>query len=214
MSPAPTRDDLRVLYEESVQFADEHYTSPEQVAKILDYYGNAVRTLRLLSGSGARVLEVGAGYAWVSRASKDADPTCFTVAQDVSSECMESCNWVDKYHVGTLRDMPVHDPFDLASMTHVIEHLVDPRAMLADIANRLRRGGKLFVTAPHRPTGWKPRHGIDAWKNYSYLHVPAHVTYFSRKWFERVAPRYGLHITHWDARHEDGQAFELVLQKT
>ncbi|MEZ5460606.1 methyltransferase domain-containing protein [Dokdonella sp.] len=213
LSPAPTDDDLRVLYEESVQFADDHYTSEEQVERILDYYRGAVRHRRLLPGSQARVLEVGAGYAWVSRASKDSDSSCHTVAQDVSGECAEKCDWVDQYHVGSLDTLPTDEKFDLASMTHVIEHLVDPEAMLGAISRRLKPGGKLFVTAPYRPTGWKPNMGIDAWKNYSYLHVPAHVTYFSRKWFDQVAPRHGMQVVHWDARHEDGQAFELVLQR-
>jgi 2-polyprenyl-3-methyl-5-hydroxy-6-metoxy-1,4-benzoquinol methylase len=121
---------------------------------------------------------------------------------------------VDKYHVGTLEDMPAQELFDLASMTHVIEHLVEPGAMLETISQKLKPGGKLFVTAPYRPVGWKPKHGIDAWKAYSYLHVPAHVTYFSRKWFAQAAPRCGLSLVHWDARHENGQAFELVLERT
>lgn len=213
LDPAPTSADLHVLYEESVQFSDDHYTSPEQVAKILDYYGHAVRTLRLLPDVNARVLEVGAGFAWVSRASKEAAPTCTTVAQDVSAECVELCSWVDQYHVGTLDELPTSEAFDLASMTHVIEHLVDPSAMLGMISARLKPGGKLFVTAPHRPIGWKANDGIDAWKSYSYLHVPAHVTYFSGKWFEQVAPRHGMSIIHWEASHENGQAFELVLQR-
>ena len=213
LDPAPDTDDLRVLYEESVQFADDHYTSPEQVARILEYYGSAIRNLGLLPDRNARVLEIGAGFAWVSRASKDASPSCKTVAQDVSAECAERCSWVDRYHVGSLEEMPQMEPFDLASMTHVIEHLVEPEAMLRSVSQRLKPAGKLFVTAPYRPTGWKPGKGIEPWKSYSYLHVPAHVTYFSRQWFTRVAPRHGMRVVHWDARHEDGQAFELVLQR-
>jgi hypothetical protein len=98
-------------------------------------------------------------------------------------------------------------------MTHVIEHLVDPQAMLADVAARLGKGGRLFVTAPFRPTGWRPGDGLAPWLTYSYLHVPAHVTYFSREWFDQIAPRHGLEVVHWDASHEEGQAFELVLRK-
>ena len=86
--------------------------------------------------------------------------------------------------------------------------------LLGEIASRLVPGGKLFVTAPYRPRGWRPGQGLDAWTSYSYLHVPAHVTYFSKKWFEQVAPRHGLRVVHWDASHEDGQAFELVLQRS
>ncbi len=213
LDPAPTSEDLRTLYEVSVQFADDHYTSPDQVARILEYYTHAVRNLGLLDGRGSRVLEIGAGYSWVSRACKSIDPTTRTIAQDVSAECANRCEWVDSYHVGTVEDLAEAEPFKLASMTHVIEHLVDPRQMLATVAQLLERGGKLFVTAPHRPVKWKPSDGIERWRDYSYLHVPAHVTYFSRRWFEQVAPELGLRVAHWDARHEDGQAFELVLER-
>ena len=214
LDPAPTADDLRALYEDSVQFSDPHYTDPERIKAILDYYGNAVRGLGLLPPPGGRVLEIGAGLAWVSRACKDLESRVTTVAQDVSAECASACDWVDHYHVGTLATLKEHEAFHLASMTHVIEHLVDPAAMLGEIASRLAPGGKLFVTAPYRPSHWRPNDGAEAWRKYSYLHVPAHVTYFSRRWFNHVAPRHGLRVAHWDATHEDGQAFELVLVKS
>lgn len=213
LDPAPTAQDLRVLYEESAQFTDDHYTAPEQVARILHYYTHAVRGLGLLSGTDTRVLEIGAGYAWVSRACKEIDASSVTFAQDVSKECSERCDWVDRYHIGTLDGMPPCEPFDLASMTHVIEHLVDPAAMLSAISARLKPGGKLFVTAPHRPIGWKSSDEITPWRDYSYLHVPAHVTYFSRTWFDQIAPVHGMQVTHWNAEHEEGQAFELVLER-
>lgn len=214
LDPSPTPDDLRVLYEESTQFSDAHYTEPERVADILRYYDHAVRQLGLLPASpSSRVLEIGAGLAWVSRVCKEIDPTVVTVAQDVSTECAERCIWVNQYHVGPLATLEADEPFQLASMTHVIEHLVDPAAMLGAIAARLAHGGKLFVTAPYRPSGWKARHGITPWREYTYLHVPAHVTYLSLKWFEFHAPNHGLVVQHWDASHEDGQAFELVLWK-
>jgi SAM-dependent methyltransferase len=214
LDPAPTPHDLHVLYEEAEQFTDAHYTDPERVAKILEYYGDAVRRLNLLPAAGERMLEVGAGLAWVARACKNLESGVVTVAQDVSAECASTCEWVDHYHVGPLSELPRGETFRLASMTHVIEHLVEPAAMLDEIAARLARGGKLFVTAPFRPSGWNPDDGFEKWRDYSYLHVPAHVTYFSRLWFEREAPRHGLRVAHWDASHEDGQAFELVLEKT
>lgn len=218
LDPAPTDHDLRVMYEESEQFSDIHYTEPARVAKILEYYTEAVKRLELLPPAGGRVLEVGAGLAWVSRACKqiaaEMDLVTTTVAQDVSAECAGACIWVDRYHVGSLSTLPANADFALASMTHVIEHLVEPDAMLAEVARRLAPGGKLFVTAPYRPSGWHARDGIAAWMNYSYLHVPAHVTYFSHEWFLDRGPKHGLEILHWDASHEEGQAFELVAQKS
>ncbi|MEO7064612.1 MAG: class I SAM-dependent methyltransferase [Dokdonella sp.] len=214
LHPLPTAGDLHVLYEESEQFSDPHYTDPDQVARILDYYSGAVRALGLLPAPGQRILEIGAGLAWVSRACKMLEPQVVTVAQDVSAECATTCAWVDSYHVGALATLGDHDRFQLASMTHVIEHLADPAAMLDEVAGRLAPGGKLFVTAPFRPVGWQPNDGIAPWRDYSYLHVPAHITYFSRQWFEREAPRHALEVAHWNATHEDGQAFELVLAKS
>ena len=198
---------------ESVQFADDHYTSPERVEKMLDYYGGALRSHRLLPGNYSRVLEIGAGFAWVSRAAKDIDPTSVTVAQDLSAECATLCDWVDNYHVCPLDRMPPENSFDLISMTHVIEHLVDPKAILELLCPQLKKQGKLFITAPYRPKGWSPKQGIAPWKEYSYLHVPAHVTYFSLKWFKNLAPHLGMRVLHWDATHDDEQAFELVLER-
>lgn len=212
LDPLPTDADLRLLYVESAQFTDAHYTDAAQIEKILEYYASEVRAHDLLP-PGGRVLEIGAGLAWVSRACKSLDPTALTVAQDVSAECARICPWVDRYFVGELDALPERAPYDLISLTHVIEHLADPASMLDGIARLLAPGGKAFITAPFRPTGWNVSQGIAPWLEYSYLHVPAHITYFSRRWFEREASSRSLAILHWDATHEDGQAFALVLGK-
>lgn len=213
LDPMPTTEDLHRLYQESTQFDDPHYEDPVRIEQVLDYMSQAVRRLGLLPRTGGRVLEVGAGLAWMSRVCKRLRPEMTTVAQDVSAEAAARCSWVDRYHVGMLATLDDKEPFDLASMTHVIEHLADPSAMLGEIAARLKVGGNLFVTAPYRPTGWRASAGDAGWRDYSYLHVPAHITYFSRAWFERMAPPHGLFVSQWNARHEDGQAFELVLTR-
>jgi len=211
LEPAPTATDLRTLYQESDQFDGDHYTSDERVAAILGYCNDAIDRLGLLPPPSGRMLEIGAGFAWLSRACKGRDASITTIGQDVSAEVAERCPWVDRYHVGDFSTLDDTGPFQLASMTHVVEHLVDPAAMLGAISARLSKGGKLFITAPFRPTGWRPSHGIQGWREYSYLHVPAHITYFSRRWFERTAPMHAMKVAHWNADHEDGQAFELVL---
>jgi SAM-dependent methyltransferase len=213
LDPLPKASDLKLLYEDSVQFSSDHYTDPEQVRKILDYYGSELTSLRLLGDGPSRLLEIGAGLAWVSRAAKSQNPKVHTVAQDVSGECANACPWVDNYFVGALDALPDRAPYDLISLTHVIEHLADPSAILKDIAALIARGGNVFITAPFRPTGWTAESGIDAWRAYSYLHVPAHITYFSKRWFEQQVAPLGLEIAHWNASHEEGQAFAVVLHK-
>lgn len=212
LEPAPTDADLRAMYQDAVQFSDETYSSAERIEAMLRYYGQCLDQLGMMPADGGASLEVGAGRAWVSRAIKARNPGVLTVAQDVTSECASECPWVDRYVVGTVGELDRARPFQLISLTHVIEHLVDPQAMLRDLASRLAPGGRIFVTAPFRPSGWHAGDGIAKWRDYSYLHVPAHVSYLSRAWFELAAESAGLVLVHWDAGHEDGQAFEAVLQ--
>lgn len=211
LDPIPSPEDLRTLYQRSVQFADAHYTDPAQVARMLDYYGSCLDHLGLMPGDGEAMLEVGAGWAWVARAVRERSATVRTWAQDVTDECAARCPWVDHYVVGTLDAVPRDAAFKLISLTHVIEHLPDPAAVVADLAGRLAPGGRIFITAPHRPEGWRRGGGIEAWRGWSYLHVPAHIAYLSRSWFEQVARRHALTLARWDPSHENGQAFEAVL---
>jgi SAM-dependent methyltransferase len=211
LRPTPTEADLRTMYQESVQFGDEHYTAPEQVERMLAYYGHCLDDYSLLPPPGGRSLEVGAGFAWVSRACKLRISNIETVAQDVSSECAEKCDWVDRYHVGPVTSLSPEPLFDLISLTHVIEHLVDPAQMLQLLAVRLSPGGRIFITAPYRPAGWTPEQGLAPWLEYSYLHVPAHISYLSEQWFLRVAESTGLTLIRWDATQDEGQAFEVIL---
>jgi 2-polyprenyl-3-methyl-5-hydroxy-6-metoxy-1,4-benzoquinol methylase len=213
LDPFPTREDMRVLYEGSVQFTDGVYTEADHATQILGNYAGRLQRLGLFPRPGEKLLEVGAGLAWVSRACKLHDPGIVTVAQDVSGECAAQCPWVDDYRVGPVQALPAGESYRLISLTHVIEHLLDPGAMLAELAARLLPGGHLYIAAPFRPPLWRSEDGIRPWLSYSYLHVPAHVSYLSKRWFIQASQRAGLRLLRWDPSHDGHQAFEVVLQK-
>ncbi|MBL38473.1 MAG: hypothetical protein CMP07_08695 [Xanthomonadales bacterium] len=211
LDPLPTEADLDILYRQTEQFSDDLYTDDSRISSMLEYYGHCLENLGLMPAGGEASLEVGAGFAWVSRAIKMRDESVVTIAQDVTDECSEKCAWVDRYHVGLLDTLDPGQKFRLISLTHVIEHLRHPAAMLVELAEKLSPEGRILVTAPHRPIGWQPGGDVQTWLDYSYLHVPAHIAYLSREWFDITAARAGLKVVHWDAGHEDGQAFEAVL---
>ena len=211
--PKPSPADITLLYKGSEQFTESCYTGPAQVARTLDNYRRRLQEHGLFPASGEALLEVGAGLAWLSRVCKTQDPGIVTVAQDLSGECVAQCPWVDRYHVGPLESMQPGTLFRLISMTHVIEHLLDPADMLAELAARLCEGGRIFITAPYRPPLWKRADGIGPWLTYSYLHVPAHVSYLSKRWFETACRDHGLRLLRWDPSHDGHQAFEVVLEK-
>jgi 2-polyprenyl-3-methyl-5-hydroxy-6-metoxy-1,4-benzoquinol methylase len=161
------------------------------------------------------VLEVGAGLAWMCRAAKSVSPKNVTVAQDISPEAIHKCPWVDSYILGDIFDTTIEQraPYDVISLTHVIEHLVDPLAVIRRCKSLLRRRGVIFITAPHRPIGWTDKTSdIALWEKYSYNHVPAHIQYFSKKSMRKLSEMAACTLHYWSHKPEEGQAFEAWLR--
>ncbi len=219
ISPEPSATDLRTIYVESGQFDDPAYTDPARVALIIEYMDGCFRGVVERSGHRANdavaVLEVGAGLAWMCRAAKAVNPDNVTVALDISPEAVHKCPWVDFYILGDILDtrMDERAPYDVISLTHVIEHLVDPVEVIRRCKSLLRQHGVIFVTAPHRPIGWRDSETeIAVWEKYSYNHVPAHIQYFSKKSMRKLAEKAGCTLDHWSHNSEEGQAFEAWLR--
>lgn len=218
LSPEPSADDLKTMYVDSAQFADDTYTDSTRVAAINEYMTSCLT--RLLKHQGRNgdttisALEVGAGLAWMSRAAKSLQPQSTTVAQDVSPEAITLCPWVDRYIQGEVTDgrLANNAPYDVISMTHVIEHLADPVAVVRRCRELLAASGIIFITASHRPIGWREHtRNILPWKKGSYTHVPAHIQYFSESSMKKLAELTGCQVVHWNATHENGQALEAWL---
>jgi SAM-dependent methyltransferase len=219
ISPEPSDADLRTIYVESGQFDDPAYTDPGRVALIIEYMNGCFRGVVERSGHRAddpvAVLEVGAGLAWMCRAAKAVNPDNVTVALDISPEAVHRCPWVDFYVLSDILDtrLDEHAPYDVISLTHVIEHLVDPVAVIRRCKSLLRQHGVIFVTAPHRPMGWKDSEtDIAVWEKYSYNHVPAHIQYFSKKSMRKLSEKAGCTLDRWSHSSEEGQAFEAWLR--
>ena len=209
LSPLPSENDLKILYVDELQF---DYHTEEQSQSVVEFMRWRLRdVLKRLGGKGPpSVLEIGAGPAWMARAAKKMSPAAKTVAQDVTSEVADKCPWVDRYIVGSTGDAEIDSlgPYDVVSMTHVIEHLTDPVATLRRLRQVTR--GIVFITAPHRPVKWDG--SIESWRTYSYNHVPAHLQYFSQNGLRRAAEASGFTLDYWDANSEEGQAFEAWLR--
>jgi hypothetical protein len=216
LDPLPTEDDFNIMYGMG-QFDSSEYTEEERVASMMEYYSHCIK--QHFAGSNEEsftLLEIGAGMAWVSKALKQINASASTLAQDISDECASRCDWVDKYFIGSVDEFcqSRSQKINAISLTHVIEHLPDPVATLKTLASMLEAGGSILVTAPLRPTGWKPKQGIGPWLEYSYLHVPAHINYFSQTSLTEAAEQAGLVVSHWDGSSEDSQAFEAVLRRS
>jgi len=67
------------------------------------------------------------------------------------------------------------EEFDLVLLWHVLEHLHDPRAVLAEIGRILKPGGGLLVAVPNL-SSWEARATGTHW---FHLDVPRHLTHFT-----------------------------------
>ncbi len=214
LSPLPTESDLAELYQHSTQFESHEYEGERRIASMLEYYSScAERHFGLPDRENFELLEVGAGLAWVSRAVKGLNRDAKTQAQDISNECADRCEWVDNYFIGRVSTFikTCNRRFDAISLSHVIEHVPDPVRMVRQLRALLKADGVMLLTAPYRPIGWRPDHGLDPWLSYSYTHVPAHITYLSEAALKLLARKTGMRLRFWDGSGEDGQAFEAVL---
>ena len=150
-----------------------------------------------------RMLEIGSGLSWMSRAAKFFSDQTTTVAQDISSEAAESCPWVDHFLVGPLdsknEEIQALGPYDVISMSHVIEHLPDPVHVLRLCSTWLDRKGIIFLAAPSRPVGWIASASSEVWKSWKLNHTPAHLQYFNERSMERCALKSGLRLVNYEA---------------
>ncbi len=80
--------------------------------------------------------------------------------------------------------------FDLVTMSHVIEHLHDPRAALANIHGWLRPGGRLRVWAPN-VASLESRAFRRLWFG---LDVPRHLYHFDRRSLLSLLASSGFHV--------------------
>lgn len=231
LSPLPPQEMLDALYIHSPQFDGSVYQG-NRAKVIVDVHRlrlEEIRTRQLrrsypqwlwkflrrwaIRQKGARVLEIGSGLSWMCRAAKSLIARTTTVAQDISSEAAEACPWVDHYFVGPLeskvKEIQALGPFDVISMTHVIEHLPDPMQVLRRCSALLADRGMIFVSAPFRPAGWSPSAPFELWKQWDLNHTPAHLQYFNRRSMERCAFRSGLQLARYDS---DEDAFVAWLK--
>jgi SAM-dependent methyltransferase len=85
-------------------------------------------------------------------------------------------------HTTTLECFAPDAPFDVAVLSNVLEHSLNPGQMLRDIRRILRPGGKVWISCPNS-TSWMRSWFGRYWINW---HVPFHIVHFSVDTLERM----------------------------
>jgi SAM-dependent methyltransferase len=78
-------------------------------------------------------------------------------------------------HGGALEDLRPAEPYDVAVLSNVLEHALDPAAMLRQVARILKPGGEVWISCPNAASWQRALFG-RRWINW---HVPFHIVHFT-----------------------------------
>lgn len=81
------------------------------------------------------------------------------------------------------------EKFDVAVLSNVLEHALDPAVMLRQIAAILKPGGEIWISCPNAKS-WLRGIAGRAWINW---HVPFHICHFDAETLQATLARAGLH---------------------
>lgn len=99
-------------------------------------------------------------------------------------------------HAGQIEDLDPSDPFDVVVLSNVLEHSLDPRAMLRHVHRALRTGGEVWISCPNSASWQRSLFG-RYWINW---HVPFHIVHFTTNSLQRLLRETGFEVV--DSRQE------------
>jgi SAM-dependent methyltransferase len=147
------------------------------------------RRLRLLGAPGPRLLDVGAGRGRFVAAARAAGFDAAGIEPSARGVRAAREQYAVDLRAEEIAAATV-DPGSLDAITlwHVLEHLDDPAAALADLAGWLRPGGVILIGVPNLAS-WQAAIGGPRWYH---LDVPRHRTHFTAKGLLLLLARVGL----------------------
>jgi len=147
-----------------------------------------VRYLPSSQMGAGRLLDVGCGDGQALAILRDLGWTVTGLDTDERAIASAVARGLDVIQ-GTLIESRFPDQtFDAVVSSHVIEHVHDPRAFLAESRRILREGGRLVAVTPNVRAYSHARHG-RYWRG---LEPPRHLTLFSQSGLKRLATAAGL----------------------
>jgi SAM-dependent methyltransferase len=210
-TPRPTRDSIGAYYPSTYAHFRPDETERGPVYRALRYAVRVPYRLRYgrvqmeepPAGDRNRLLDVGsgAGLFLVEMAGLGWEPWAIEPNAELARRTIERLRLPeDRVFAGSAEDADLPEAaFDLVTMSHVLEHLHDPAAVLVKVHHALRPGGRLRILGPNygsheRRVFGRHWHGLD---------VPRHLHHFSpttlRLLLERTGFRVERVVPQWQA---------------
>ena len=185
LRPLPTFQELDSIYSNDAT-NDACNSSDEYISKSVGHYSDifmhCISPLFLKTG---RLLDVGAGIGTFVATALEFGWDAVGVEFNKSATMIAKQKFGATLIQGSFYELETWFPaefFDLISFIHVFEHIPNPVAYANYVAQFLRPCGCILLAVPNI--------GSDEFKNYgprwSYLHIPAHVSYFNCESLDEV----------------------------
>lgn len=201
LDPMPLEEDLGLAYRSYYTHHLDHYEDSRTLRKMLrsvllrrvfesSYYGRKKLFLMYLDKTEpGRLLDVGCGDG--QRLTRFQSLGWEVEGQEVDPKPARyvSSTYGIRVHAGFLQDLEFPDAtFDAVTMNHVIEHVHDPIALLAECYRILRPGGALVAVTPNIES-YEHKHFGDYWRG---LEPPRHLHLFSQRSLRKAASKAGI----------------------
>lgn len=180
---------------------DDGYFSGKYKHSYIDYLGSQetisrefAKTLKHVRAEGpqsGKLLEIGCAYGlFLQHAKEFYDVYGVEIVPEAAAYCQATGLPKVKSGVLTREDMDRIGEIDVAVMLDVIEHIDDIEETFGLIAEKIRIGGRFFVT-----TGdWSSLAARITGKNWRLMAPPLHLWYFTPRGLVALGRRFGLEV--------------------
>lgn len=190
--PTPTADELSHHYASAFARSYGNYVQARELKKQHFRY-QLERVSDRLPGPGACMLDVGCAAGFLLEVAQGRGWDVHGVELEAKARDAASPKVRERIHIGRLDEVDFgrdQRPFDLITAFDLIEHVGDPRAMLAQCRDLLAASGRLLVQIPCIDSLGARLMG-RRWFHYS---APSHLSYFSGQTFSRLAEPLGFEL--------------------
>lgn len=188
LNPMPTEEEVSKFYPEN------YYTSKNLSDKITRSYSMLMEKMKAAEinkyKNGGRILDLGCGtgdflsvfdYKKWERFGIDISERAYKIAE----------NKIDNVFCGRLVDCKFPNKyFDVVTLNHVLEHIIDPREELNEIFRILNDDGILFIRVPNIDT-MQFKITREFWLH---LDVPRHIYFYSKKTVKLLLEKSGFKV--------------------
>jgi len=173
VNPQPCLEELRELYKE----ANDDLNPAEEQDIFMQRFGKIIKTIERFQGKG-RVLDIGCSYGYFLKIAQKYgwDGQGVEINDSASRYCREKLGL--NVFSGDISDAHyTNQSFDVITMFHILEHILDPRNYLKEINRILKPGGLIAVEVPNVGS-LKAKLTRGNWGSFK---PPRHLYYFSPK---------------------------------